>query len=41
MMQPEDIAQACVFVASLPPRTYISDLVLMPGALQCNGNSVA
>jgi serine 3-dehydrogenase (NADP+) len=41
MMQPEDIAQACVFTASLPPRTYVSDLVLMPGALQCNGNSVA
>jgi NAD(P)-dependent dehydrogenase (short-subunit alcohol dehydrogenase family) len=39
MMQPEDIAQACVFAASLPPRTYVSDLVLMPGALQCNGHS--
>jgi NAD(P)-dependent dehydrogenase (short-subunit alcohol dehydrogenase family) len=37
MMKPEDIAQACVFAASLPPRTYVSDLVLMPGALQCNG----
>jgi len=40
MMQPEDIAAACVFAAALPPRTYVSDLVLMPGALQCNGNSV-
>jgi len=40
MMKPEDIAQACVFAASLPPRTYVSDLVLMPGALQCNGNPV-
>jgi NAD(P)-dependent dehydrogenase (short-subunit alcohol dehydrogenase family) len=39
MMQPEDIAQACVFAASLPPRTYVSDLVMMPGALQCNGHS--
>ncbi len=38
MMKPEDIAQACVFAASLPPRTYCSDLVLMPGALQCNGH---
>jgi NAD(P)-dependent dehydrogenase (short-subunit alcohol dehydrogenase family) len=37
MMKPEDIAQACVFAASLPPRTYVSDLILMPGALQCNG----
>ncbi|HSB81518.1 MAG TPA: SDR family oxidoreductase [Candidatus Methylomirabilis sp.] len=41
MMKPEDIAQACVFAAGLPPRTYVSDLVLMPGALQCNGHSVA
>jgi len=40
MMKPEDIAQACVFAASLPPRTYVSDLVLMPGALQCNGHPV-
>ncbi len=40
MMKPEDIAQACVFAASLPPRTYVSELVLMPGALQCNGHSV-
>ena len=38
MMKPEDIAQACVFAASLPPRTYVADLVLMPGALQCNGH---
>ena len=38
MMKPEDIAQACLFAASLPPRTYCSDLVLMPGALQCNGH---
>jgi NADP-dependent 3-hydroxy acid dehydrogenase YdfG len=40
MMKPEDIAAACLFAASLPPRTYVSDLSLMPTALQCNGNSV-
>jgi NAD(P)-dependent dehydrogenase (short-subunit alcohol dehydrogenase family) len=40
MMKPEDIAQACLFAASLPPRTYVSELVLMPGALQCNGHAV-
>jgi NADP-dependent 3-hydroxy acid dehydrogenase YdfG len=40
MMKPEDIAQACVFAASLPPRTYVSDLTLMPTALQCNGSPV-
>lgn len=41
MMKPEDVAQACVFAASLPPRTYVSDLVLMPGALQCDGHPMA
>jgi len=40
MMQPEEIAEACLFAASLPPRTYVSDLSLMPTALQCNGNPV-
>jgi len=40
MMQPAEIAEACVFAASLPPRTYVSDLTLMPTALQCNGNPV-
>jgi NADP-dependent 3-hydroxy acid dehydrogenase YdfG len=40
MMKPEDIAAACVFAASLPPRTYVSDLTIMPGALQCNGSPV-
>lgn len=38
-MQPEDIAAACVFVASLPPRTYVPELVMMPGALQCMGQT--
>jgi NAD(P)-dependent dehydrogenase (short-subunit alcohol dehydrogenase family) len=40
MMQPDDIAQACVFAAGLPARTYVAELVLMPGALQCNGQPV-
>jgi NAD(P)-dependent dehydrogenase (short-subunit alcohol dehydrogenase family) len=40
MMKAEDIAQACVFAASLPPRTYVSDMSLMPGALQCNGSPI-
>jgi NAD(P)-dependent dehydrogenase (short-subunit alcohol dehydrogenase family) len=38
-MRPEDIAAACVFCASLPLRTYISDLVIMPGGLQCVGHA--
>jgi NAD(P)-dependent dehydrogenase (short-subunit alcohol dehydrogenase family) len=40
LLKPEDIAQACVFVASLPPRAYVSDLVIMPRGLQCNGHPV-
>ena len=39
MMKPEDIAAACVFVASLPARTYVPELVMMPGALQCVGQA--
>jgi NAD(P)-dependent dehydrogenase (short-subunit alcohol dehydrogenase family) len=39
-MRPEDIAAACVFCASLPLRTYISDLVIMPGGLQCVGQGI-
>lgn len=38
-MRPEDIAAACVFCASLPLRTYVSDLVIMPGGLQCVGQA--
>jgi serine 3-dehydrogenase (NADP+) len=40
MMRPEDIADACIFAAGLPPRTYISHLVMMPGVLQCAGDAV-
>ncbi len=36
-LKPEDIAAACVFVASLPSRAYVPELILMPGALQCQG----
>jgi NAD(P)-dependent dehydrogenase (short-subunit alcohol dehydrogenase family) len=39
-MQPEDIAQACVFLAGLPPRTYVPELMLLPGALQFVGNTI-
>lgn len=37
MMKPEDIAAGALFVASLPARTYVPELVMMPGALQCVG----
>jgi NADP-dependent 3-hydroxy acid dehydrogenase YdfG len=40
MMKVEDIAEACVFVAGLPARTYVAELVMMPGRLQCVGQAV-
>jgi serine 3-dehydrogenase (NADP+) len=40
MMKPEDIADACVFIASLPPRTYVPELVMLPLALQCVGAAI-
>jgi serine 3-dehydrogenase (NADP+) len=39
-MQPEDIAAACVFLASLPPRSYIPEMIMMPPRLQCVGHAV-
>jgi serine 3-dehydrogenase (NADP+) len=40
MMKPDDIAAACVFVASLPPRTYVPELVIMASQLQCVGRAI-
>ncbi len=37
--KPEDIAAACLFVASLPPRTYVPELVIMPGMIHCVGQT--
>lgn len=39
-MKAEDIALACVFIASMPSRTYVPELILMPPALQCVGQGV-
>ncbi len=39
MMKPEDIAETCVYVASLPARAYVAELVMMPGRLQCVGQA--
>lgn len=38
-MHPDDVAAACVFLASLPERTYIPELVMLPGHLQCIGQT--
>ena len=32
-LQPEDVADTCLFVASLPPRTRVPELVLLPAGL--------
>ena len=39
-MQPEDIAAACVFLASLSPRSYIPEIIMMPPRLQCVGQAI-
>jgi serine 3-dehydrogenase len=40
-LQPEDVGMACVFLASLPARTYIPELIMMPPALQVLGQAIA
>ena len=32
-MQPEDVAHACAFVASLPPRCLVPELMIVPSGL--------
>jgi NAD(P)-dependent dehydrogenase (short-subunit alcohol dehydrogenase family) len=32
-LQPEDVAEACLFVAALPPRCHVPELVLLPSRL--------
>jgi NAD(P)-dependent dehydrogenase (short-subunit alcohol dehydrogenase family) len=40
MLQAEDVAAACVFVASLPPRAYVPELTILPTALQAIGKTM-
>ena len=40
-LQPEDLAQACVFLATLPARAYIPELIMMPPQLQVVGQAMA
>jgi serine 3-dehydrogenase (NADP+) len=40
MMTAGDIADTCVFVAGMPARTYIAEIVMMPPALQCVGQAL-
>jgi NADP-dependent 3-hydroxy acid dehydrogenase YdfG len=32
-LQPEDVADTCLFIATLPPRAYVPELILMPTGL--------
>jgi NAD(P)-dependent dehydrogenase (short-subunit alcohol dehydrogenase family) len=40
-LRPEDVAMGCLFLASLPARTYIPELIMMPPALQVVGQAMA
>jgi NAD(P)-dependent dehydrogenase (short-subunit alcohol dehydrogenase family) len=39
MLQPEDVAAACQFAVSLPPRAYVPELTILPTALQALGRT--
>jgi NAD(P)-dependent dehydrogenase (short-subunit alcohol dehydrogenase family) len=39
MLRPEDVAAACVFAVSLPPRAYVPELTILPTALQALGRT--
>lgn len=38
-LKPEDVARACLFLAALPPRAYIPELMMVPTALQALGKT--
>jgi NADP-dependent 3-hydroxy acid dehydrogenase YdfG len=40
-LQPEDVALACTFLASLPSHAYIPELIMMPPQLQVVGQAMA
>ena len=39
MLQAQDVADACVFVAGLPPRAYVPELTILPTELQAIGKT--
>lgn len=41
MLQPEDLAAACLFAVSLPPRAYVPEITVLPTALQAIGKTNA
>jgi NAD(P)-dependent dehydrogenase (short-subunit alcohol dehydrogenase family) len=38
-LKPEDVAQACLFLATLPPRAYVPELTILPAAIQALGKT--
>jgi NAD(P)-dependent dehydrogenase (short-subunit alcohol dehydrogenase family) len=38
-LKPEDVAQACLFLATLPPRAYVPELTMVPTAIQALGKT--
>lgn len=38
-LRPEDVASACLFLLTLPPRAYVPELTLLPVALQALGET--
>jgi NADP-dependent 3-hydroxy acid dehydrogenase YdfG len=39
MLQPEDVAEACAFLACLPGRAHVPELTVLPSALQAVGRT--
>ena len=38
-LEPEDVAQACFFLATLPERAYVPELTILPTAIQALGKT--
>jgi NAD(P)-dependent dehydrogenase (short-subunit alcohol dehydrogenase family) len=38
-LKPEDVAQACLFLAALPERAYVPELTILPTAIQALGKT--
>jgi NAD(P)-dependent dehydrogenase (short-subunit alcohol dehydrogenase family) len=38
-LKPEDVSQACLFLATLPPHAYVPELTMVPTAIQALGKT--
>jgi NADP-dependent 3-hydroxy acid dehydrogenase YdfG len=38
-LKPADVARACLFLATLPPRAYVPELTMVPTAIQALGKT--